>query len=225
MKRVRLLSVVVLLGTFPAFADWGDGQVIYETEPSYVYEGTGDIAVTGASLTNAGSMFSPPSAKTSSSASLANIPEDAQLVKAYLVWAASGPEATSIESVVADGNATLQLPNGQSHTITADTSDIRKWQGSTSVANPLGGSYELNLGYYNVITDITELLGNELGGGDDLNGSYTVSGVDIHECQSAFDTSDVFCLFTSPWGHGRSSHFITLPKQLQRLGGFIFTKA
>ena len=55
--------------------------MIYETEPAYVYEGTGDIAVTGASLTNAGTMFTAPSAKTSSSASLSGVPEGAQLVK------------------------------------------------------------------------------------------------------------------------------------------------
>ena len=63
--RILFLSSFVATN---AWADWGDGQVIYDPEPSFVYEGTGDITVTGASLTNAGSMFSSPSAKASSAA-------------------------------------------------------------------------------------------------------------------------------------------------------------
>ena len=209
----RIFCLTFLFST-NAFADWGDGQVIYETEPSYVYEGTGDIAVTGATLTSAGTTLSPPAAIASSSSSLAGAPDDAQLVKAYLVWAASGPEASTIEQVVADGNATLQLPNGQSHTIEADATEIRKWQGSATVPGLLN-DYELNLGYYNVITDVTELLGNELNGGDNLNGNYAVSGVDIHECQTAFDTSDVFCMFHLTMGSWSLVIFYNSPETIE----------
>ena len=66
---VRFLFVLFLFSN-AAQADWGEGQVIYEGEPSFTHEGNGGIVVTGASLTNAGSMLSPPSAKSSSSASL-----------------------------------------------------------------------------------------------------------------------------------------------------------
>ena len=105
--------------------------------------------------------------------------------------------------------------NGSSHTIQASDSEIRKWQGSTTVANPLGGSYQLDLGYYNVITDITELLNDELGGGDSLNGSYTVSDIDIHECQSMLDTSDVFCLFHLTMGSWSIVTFYNSPQTIE----------
>ena len=128
----RIFCLSSLFAT-SAWADWGEGQVIYEPQPSFTHEGRGNIAVTGASLTDEGASLLGstlyPTAKTCSSASMANIPADATLVKAYLVWAASGPEATSLDNVVADSNAVLQLPNGTTHTITADATEIRKWHG------------------------------------------------------------------------------------------------
>ena len=104
------------------------------------------------------------------------------------------PEANSLSQVIADDDATLQLPNGTTLNVAAAPEEVRKWQGSATVPGLLT-EYELNLGYYNVVTDITETLLEELGEGDDLNGTYTVSGVDIHECANGFDTTDVFCSF------------------------------
>ena len=80
---VRCLSVLLLFSN-AARADWGEGQVIYEGEPSFIHEGNGGIAVTGASLTNAGSMLSAPSAKSSSSASLSGVPAGSGIAQSLL---------------------------------------------------------------------------------------------------------------------------------------------
>ena len=133
MNVIRYLILTSVFVASSASADWGEGQIIYEEEPLFVYEGAGDISVTGASLTNAGTILSAPSAKTSNSATMSGVPADAQLLKAYLVWAASGPEANSLSQVIADDDATLQLPNGTTLNVDAAPEEVRKWQGSATV--------------------------------------------------------------------------------------------
>ena len=159
--------------------------------PTFEYEGAYDYFILSKSLllnTDAYSTYEPQG-DTSIGVEGASdflletdIPKDAVIEQAFLVWFASVNDADSM--MFTDNQVTLMTPDGEDHTVTASL------QGNS--ASPQGFEFEsyYKTGYYYYVyrVDVTDIIANfqydkETGEKKSLVGEYKVSGVDdIYDC-------------------------------------------
>ena len=159
--------------------------------PTFEYEGAYDYFILSKSLlANTGAYSSyEPQGDTSIGVQGASdflletdIPKDAVIEQAFLVWFASVNDADSM--MFTDNQVTLMTPDGEDHTVTASL------QGNS--ASPQGFEFEsyYSKGYYYYVyrVDVTNIIADFQYGGANgeirsLVGEYKVSGVDdIYDC-------------------------------------------
>ena len=176
--------------------------------PTFEYEGAYDYFILSKSLlANTGAYSSyEPQGDTSIGAEGASdflletdIPKDAVIEQAFLVWFASVNDADSM--MFTDNEVTLMTPDGEEHTVTASI------QGNS--ASPQGFEFETyySTGYYYYVyrVDVTNIIANFQYGGANgeirsLVGEYKVSGVDdIYDCAQS-GKNHVYCQMASMIG-------------------------
>ena len=176
--------------------------------PTFEYEGAYDYFILSKSLlANTGAYSSyEPQGDTSIGAEGASdflletdIPKDAVIEQAFLVWFASVNDADSM--MFTDNEVTLMTPDGEEHTVTASI------QGNS--ASPQGFEFETyySTGYYYYVyrVDVTNIIANFQYGGANgeirsLAGEYKVSGVDdIYDCAQS-GKNHVYCQMASMIG-------------------------
>ena len=159
--------------------------------PTFEYEGAYDYFILSKSLlANTGAYSSyEPQGDTSIGVQGASdflletdIPKDAVIEQAFLVWFASVNDADSM--MFTDNQVTLMTPDGEDHTV------IASLQGNS--ASPQGFEFEsyYSKGYYYYVyrVDVTNIIADFQYGGSNgdirsLVGEYKVSGVDdIYDC-------------------------------------------
>ena len=159
--------------------------------PTFEYEGAYDYFILSKSLlANTGAYSSyEPQGDTSIGVQGASdflletdIPKDAVIEQAFLVWFASVNDADSM--MFTDNEVTLMTPDGEDHVVTASL------QGNS--ASPQGFEFEsyYSKGYYYYVyrVDVTNIIADFQYGGANgeirsLVGEYKVSGVDdIYDC-------------------------------------------
>ncbi len=159
--------------------------------PTLVYEGAYDYFILSKSLlqnTGAYSSYEPQGdtsigvAGASDFLLESDIPKDAAIEQAFLVWFASVNDSDSM--VFTDNEVTLMTPDGEEHTVKASL------QGNS--ASPQGFEFESYYakGYYYYVyrVDVTDIISKFQHGSDNgdmrsLAGEYKVSGVDdIYDC-------------------------------------------
>lgn len=185
MKRLFTVLISVVLCAFSL------GAIPISNIPTFEYEGAYDYFILSKSLlANTGSYSTyEPQGDTSIGAEGASdfllesdIPADAVIEQAFLVWFASVNDADSM--MLTDNQVTLMTPDGEDHTVTASL------QGNS--ASPQGFEFETyySTGYYYYVyrVDVTDIIANyqydrENGEIKSLAGEYKVSGVDdIYDC-------------------------------------------
>lgn len=176
--------------------------------PIFEYEGAFDYFILSKSLLLNTSAYSTyePQGDTSIGVEGASdflletdIPKDAVIEQAFLVWFASVNDADRM--MFTDNQVTLMTPDGEEHTVTASL------QGNT--ASPQGFEFEsyYKTGYYYYVyrVDVTDIIANfqydkETGEKKSLVGEYKVSGVDdIYDCAQS-GTSHNYCQMASMIG-------------------------
>ncbi len=176
--------------------------------PIFEYEGAFDYFILSKSLLLNTSAYSTyePQGDTSIGVEGASdflletdIPKDAIIEQAFLVWFASVNDADKM--MFTDNQVTLMTPDGEEHTVTASL------QGNT--ASPQGFEFEsyYKTGYYYYVyrVDVTDIIANfqydkETGERKSLVGEYKVSGVDdIYDCAQS-GTSHNYCQMASMIG-------------------------
>ncbi|MBQ3369240.1 hypothetical protein IJG44_10155 [bacterium] len=176
--------------------------------PIFEYEGAFDYFILSKSLLLNTSAYSTyePQGDTSIGVEGASdflletdIPKDAVIEQAFLVWFASVNDADKM--MFTDNQVTLMTPDGEEHTVTASL------QGNT--ASPQGFEFEsyYKTGYYYYVyrVDVTDIIANfqydkETGERKSLVGEYKVSGVDdIYDCAQS-GTSHNYCQMASMIG-------------------------
>jgi uncharacterized repeat protein (TIGR01451 family) len=164
--------------------------------PELVFEGAFDYFILGKSLLANTGVFGPeqyePQGDTSlgvegTTAILKNddLPPDALVEKAFLIWFASVNDQDP--AMLTDNEVTLVLPDGSEHTVTASM------QGNSFAPATLefDSYHKSGYYYYTYRVDITEILSNyqlsDAGAGTiPLEGNYSVKGVDdIWDCVKA----------------------------------------
>ena len=159
--------------------------------PTFEYEGAYDYFILSKSLlanTGAYSTYEPQGDTSigvqgaSDFLLESDIPKDAVIEQAFLVWFASVNDTDSM--MFTDNQVTLMTPDGEDHTVTASL------QGNS--ASPQGFEFEsyYSRGYYYYVyrVDVTDIIADfqysgENGGIRPLVGEYKVSGVDdIYDC-------------------------------------------
>lgn len=176
--------------------------------PTFEYEGAYDYFILSKSLlanTGAYSTYEPQG-DTSIGVEGASdflletdIPQDAVIEQAFLVWFASVNDADSM--TFTDNQVTLMTPDGVDHTVTASI------QGNS--ASPQGFEFEsyYSKGYYYYVyrVDVTNIIADFQYSGENgeirpLVGEYKVSGVDdIYDCAQS-GTSHNYCQMASMIG-------------------------
>ncbi|MBQ4437433.1 hypothetical protein II898_00975 [bacterium] len=176
--------------------------------PIFEYEGAFDYFILSKSLLLNTSAYSTyePQGDTSIGVEGASdflletdIPKDAVIEQAFLVWFASVNDADKM--MFTDNQVTLMTPDGEEHTV------IASLQGNT--ASPQGFEFEsyYKTGYYYYVyrVDVTDIIANfqydkETGERKSLVGEYKVSGVDdIYDCAQS-GTSHNYCQMASMIG-------------------------
>lgn len=176
--------------------------------PTFEYEGAYDYFILSKSLlANTGSYSSyEPQGDTSIGVEGASdflletdIPQDAVIEQAFLVWFASVNDADSM--MFTDNEVTLMTPDGEDHVVTASL------QGNS--ASPQGFEFESYYakGYYYYVyrVDVTNIIADFQYSGENgeirsLAGEYKVSGVDdIYDCAQS-GKSHVYCEMASMIG-------------------------
>ena len=176
--------------------------------PTFEYEGAYDYFILSKSLlANTGSYSSyEPQGDTSIGVEGASdflletdIPQDAVIEQAFLVWFASVNDADSM--MFTDNEVTLMTPDGEDHVVTASL------QGNS--ASPQGFEFESYYakGYYYYVyrVDVTNIIADFQYSGENgeirsLVGEYKVSGVDdIYDCAQS-GKSHVYCEMASMIG-------------------------
>jgi len=185
MKRSFLALVFIM------FCVCSLGAVPISNIPTFEYEGAYDYFILSKSLlanTAAYSVYEPQG-DTSIGVEGASdflletdIPKDAVVEQAFLVWFASVNDADSM--IFTDNEVTLMTPDGVDHTVTASL------QGNS--ASPQGFEFEsyYSKGYYYYVyrVDVTNIIADFQYSGENgeirsLAGEYKVSGVDdIYDC-------------------------------------------
>lgn len=159
--------------------------------PTFEYEGAYDYFILSKSLLQNTAAYSTyePQGDTSIGVQGAgdflletDIPKDAVIEQAFLVWFASVNDTDSM--MFTDNEVTLMTPDGEDHVVTASL------QGNS--ASPQGFEFEsyYKKGYYYYVyrVDVTNIIADfqyngENGGIRPLVGEYKVSGVDdIYDC-------------------------------------------
>ena len=176
--------------------------------PTFEYEGAYDYFILSKSLlanTAAYSVYEPQGDTSigvegaSDFLLESDIPKDAVIEQAFLVWFASVNDADSM--MFTDNEVTLMTPDGEEHTVTASL------QGNS--ASPQGFEFESYYakGYYYYVyrVDVTDIIAefqydHENGEMKSLAGEYKVSGVDdIYDCAQS-GKSHVYCEMASMIG-------------------------
>ena len=176
--------------------------------PTFEYEGAYDYFILSKSLLANTAAYSEyePQGDTSIGAEGASdflletdIPKDAVIEQAFLVWFASVNDADSM--MFTDNQVTLMTPDGEDHTVTASL------QGNS--ASPQGFEFEsyYKNGYYYYVyrVDVTNIIADfqyngENGGIRPLVGEYKVSGVDdIYDCAKSGEKHN-YCQMASMIG-------------------------
>ena len=176
--------------------------------PTFEYEGAYDYFILSKSLLANTAAYSEyePQGDTSIGAEGASdflletdIPKDAVIEQAFLVWFASVNDADSM--MFTDNQVTLMTPDGEEHTVTASL------QGNS--ASPQGFEFEsyYKNGYYYYVyrVDVTNIIADfqyngENGGIRPLVGEYKVSGVDdIYDCAKSGEKHN-YCQMASMIG-------------------------
>lgn len=176
--------------------------------PIFEYEGAFDYFILSKSLLLNTSAYSTyePQGDTSIGVEGASdflletdIPKDAVIEQAFLIWFASVNDADKM--MFTDNQVTLMTPDGEEHTV------IASLQGNT--ASPQGFEFEsyYKTGYYYYVyrVDVTDIIANfqydkETGERKSLVGEYKVSGVDdIYDCAQS-GTSHNYCQMASMIG-------------------------
>ncbi len=159
--------------------------------PTFEYEGAYDYFILSKSLlanTGAYSTYEPQGDTSigvegaSDFLLESDIPKDAVVEQAFLVWFASVNDADKM--MFTDNQVTFMTPDGEDHTVTASL------QGNS--ASPQGFEFEsiYRSGYYYYVyrVDVTNIIANYQYSGENgeirsLAGEYKVSGVDdIYDC-------------------------------------------
>ncbi|MBO7127442.1 hypothetical protein J6W78_07870 [bacterium] len=176
--------------------------------PTFEYEGAYDYFILSKSLLANTGAYSDyePQGDTSIGVEGASdflletdIPKDAVIEQAFLVWFASVNDNDSM--MFTDNEVTLMTPDGVDHTVTASL------QGNS--ASPQGFEFEsyYSKGYYYYVyrVDVTNIIADFQYGGENgeirsLVGEYKVSGVDdIYDCAQS-GTSHKYCEMASMIG-------------------------
>lgn len=200
----RILKVLILNVLFAGVLN----AIPISNIPTFEYEGAYDYFILSKSLlanTGAYSTYEPQG-DTSIGVEGASdflletdIPKDAVIEQAFLVWFASVNDADSM--MFTDNQVTLMTPDGVDHTVTASI------QGNS--ASPQGFEFEsyYSKGYYYYVyrVDVTNIIADFQYGGENgeirpLVGEYKVSGVDdIYDCAQS-GTSHNYCQMASMIG-------------------------
>ncbi len=176
--------------------------------PTFEYEGAYDYFILSKSLlanTDAYSTYEPQGDTSigvegaSDFLLESDVPSDAVIEQAFLVWFASVNDADSM--MFTDNEVTLMTPDGEDHTVTASL------QGNS--ASPQGFEFESYYakGYYYYVyrVDVTNIIADFQYGGENgeirpLVGEYKVSGVDdIYDCAQS-GKSHAYCEMASMIG-------------------------
>ncbi len=193
---------------FGIFCVFSLGAIPISNIPTFEYEGAYDYFILSKSLlANTGSHSSyEPQGDTSIGVEGASdflletdIPKDAVIEQAFLVWFASVNDTDKM--MFTDNQVTLMTPDGEDHTVTASL------QGNS--ASPQGFEFETyySTGYYYYVyrVDVTDIIANyqydlETGERKSLAGEYKVSGVDdIYDCAQSGE-KHVYCSSASMIG-------------------------
>ncbi len=202
MKRSFLLLV------FNLFCICSLGAVPISNIPTFEYEGAYDYFILSKSLlanTGAYSTYEPQGDTSigvegaSDFLLESDIPKDAVVEQAFLVWFASVNDTDSM--MFTDNQVTLMTPDGEDHVVTASL------QGNS--ASPQGFEFEsyYSKGYYYYVyrVDVTDILADyqydrENGEMRSLAGEYKVSGVDdIYDCAQSGEKHN-YCQMASMIG-------------------------
>ena len=202
MKRSFLLLV------FNLFCICSLGAIPISNIPTFEYEGAYDYFILSKSLlanTGAYSTYEPQGDTSigvegaSDFLLESDIPKDAVVEQAFLVWFASVNDTDSM--MFTDNQVTLMTPDGEDHVVTASL------QGNS--ASPQGFEFEsyYSKGYYYYVyrVDVTDIIANyqydrENGEIKSLAGEYKVSGVDdIYDCAQSGE-KHVYCSSASMIG-------------------------
>ena len=198
MKRSFLLLV------FSVFSVFSLGALPISNIPTFEYEGAYDYFILSKSLlANTGAYSSyEPQGDTSIGVEGASdylyesdIPSDAIIEKAFLVWFASVND--SDPAMMVDNEVTLTTPDGNAHVVTGTPSNSSSMQGfefESLYKNHMGSKYY----YYFYRVDVTDIIKDfqtdkQTGEFRSLEGEYKVSGVDdIYDCAQS-GSSHVYC--------------------------------
>ncbi len=180
--------------------------------PTYEYEGAFDYFILSNSLlidTADHSDYEPQGdtsigATGSSDTLLAtDIPEDAAIERAFLVWFASVDDSNNM--AFTDNVVTLTTPDGTEHEVTAslqgNTASPQGFEFESYYKSDFGGAYY----YYVYRVDVTDIITDfqydvETGEMNSLAGEYHVKGVDdIYDCQKS-GTDHHYCKMASMIG-------------------------
>ena len=197
-----------LLLVFSVFSMLSLSAMPISNIPTFEYEGAYDYFILSKSLlANTGSHSSyEPQGDTSIGVQGASdflletdIPEDAVIEQAFLVWFASVNDADKM--MFTDNQVTLMTPDGEDHVVTASL------QGNS--ASPQGFEFEsyYSSGYYYYVyrVDVTDIIADfqydrENGEIKSLTGEYKVSGVDdIYDCAQSGEKHN-YCVNASMIG-------------------------
>ena len=202
MKR-QFLALI-----FGLFCVCSLGAIPISNIPTFEYEGAYDYFILSKSLlANTGAHSSyEPQGDTSIGVQGASdflletdIPKDAVVEQAFLVWFASVNDTDSM--MFTDNQVTLMTPDGEDHVVTASL------QGNS--ASPQGFEFEsyYSKGYYYYVyrVDVTDIIADyqydrENGEIKSLVGEYKVSGVDdIYDCAQSGEKHN-YCVNASMIG-------------------------
>ena len=180
------------------------GAIPISNIPTFEYEGAYDYFILSKSLlANTGSYSSyEPQGDTSIGVEGASdylyesdIPSDAIIEKAFLVWFASVND--SDPAMMLDNEVTLTTPDGNAHVVTGTPSNSTSMQGfefESLYKNHMMAKYY----YYFYRVDVTDIIKDfqtdkQTGEFKSLEGEYKVSGVDdIYDCAQS-GNSHVYC--------------------------------
>ena len=184
------------------------GAIPISNIPTFEYEGAYDYFILSKSLlanTGAYSSYEPQGDTSIGVAGASDflletdIPKDAVIEQAFLVWFASVNDADKM--MFTDNQVTLMTPDGEDHVVTASL------QGNS--ASPQGFEFEsyYSSGYYYYVyrVDVTDIISGyqydrENGEIKSLAGEYKVSGVDdIYDCAQSGEKHN-YCKMASMIG-------------------------
>ena len=181
------------------------GALPISNVPTFEYEGAYDYFILSKSLlANTGAHSSyEPQGDTSIGVEGASdylyesdIPKDAVIERAFLVWFAS-VDTTAGNSLMVDNEVTLTTPDGNQHIVTgpaANSLSPQSFEFESDYRNHMMSTYY----YYIYRVDVTDILKDfqtdaSTGEVKSLEGEYKVSGVDdIYDCAKSGE-SHVYC--------------------------------